>query len=50
MEVTNGTFTSAIDKASVVATYAEPFISGGTYSSEENLDEYTKDEIIFSQR
>ena len=49
MEVTNGTFTSAIDKASVVATYAEPFISGGTYSSEENLDEYTKDEIIFSQ-
>ena len=49
MEVTNGTFTSAIDKASVVAIYAEPFISGGTYSSEENLDEYTKDEIIFRQ-
>lgn len=49
MEVTGGTFTSAEDKASVVATYAEPFITGGTYSSQENLDEYTKDEIIFSQ-
>ena len=49
MEVTGGVFTSAEDKASVVATYAEPFITGGTYSSQENLDEYTKDEIIFSQ-